>query len=190
MECQGSYQGMAAISHKSLRITTSPRQPAGFVSLSDLLRQACSRGVQIAVIYDAIGSSSTPTPFFDDLERAGVPHLKFTAAIEPIALRLDSSVVRSFVAVGHIQIQARPRSHDALPAVPRDCLCPSPSHTASRAAQGVFPIPPLPGDLTALPPRLRAIEVVRRRHNCGPQLAACCSPPARHPAELFGVRRS
>lgn len=45
--------------------------------LSDLLREARSRGVQVALIFDAVGSGSTPATFFDDLDRAGAQLLRY-----------------------------------------------------------------------------------------------------------------
>ena len=49
----------------------------GGESLSKLLAERCAAGVQIAVIYDAVGSQHTPPTFLDTLRRAGVRLLSF-----------------------------------------------------------------------------------------------------------------
>lgn len=46
-------------------------------SLSELLVERCAAGVQIAIIYDAVGSQHTPPTFLNTLRRAGVRLLNF-----------------------------------------------------------------------------------------------------------------
>jgi cardiolipin synthase len=55
-------------------------------ALSDLLIETCARGVQIAIIFDAIGSGATPSPFFDVLRRAGIHLLRFNP-LSPLSAR-------------------------------------------------------------------------------------------------------
>jgi cardiolipin synthase A/B len=45
--------------------------------LSDLLLARASEGVHIVIIYDSVGSLSTPRAFFDRLSQAGIPVLPF-----------------------------------------------------------------------------------------------------------------
>lgn len=52
-------------------------------SLSRLLVERCAAGVNIAVIYDAVGSGNTPPHFLDTLRRAGVRLLRF-APLNPL----------------------------------------------------------------------------------------------------------
>ncbi len=49
----------------------------GGQTLSGLLLEKCAAGVAIAVLYDAVGSQSTPSAFLHALRRAGVRVLAF-----------------------------------------------------------------------------------------------------------------
>jgi len=55
-------------------------------SLSELLIAKCKSGVQIAIIFDAVGSSNTPSDFFAGLHRHGVHLLPFNP-VNPLKLR-------------------------------------------------------------------------------------------------------
>jgi cardiolipin synthase A/B len=55
-------------------------------SLSELLIAKCKSGVQIAIIFDAVGSSRTPPDFFAGLQRHGVHVLPFNP-VNPLKLR-------------------------------------------------------------------------------------------------------
>ena len=55
-------------------------------SLSDLLIAKCKSGVQVAILFDAVGSSSTSPDFFGELQRHGVNLLPFNP-INPLKLR-------------------------------------------------------------------------------------------------------
>ena len=51
---------------------------------SDLLLERQAAGVQVNIIYDAVGSLKTPKPFFDRLEEGGITVLQFNP-INPLA---------------------------------------------------------------------------------------------------------
>ena len=51
---------------------------------SDLLLERQAAGVQVNIIYDAVGSLKTPKPFFDRLEEGGIAVLQFNP-INPLA---------------------------------------------------------------------------------------------------------
>ena len=54
-------------------------------SLSELLIAKCKSGVQVAIIFDAVGSSNTPSDFFAGLHRHGVHLLPFNP-VNPLKL--------------------------------------------------------------------------------------------------------
>lgn len=56
------------------------------VRLSDLLIEKQRQGVQVSLIYDGIGSISTPSEFFDRLKDAGIEVLEFHPVDRPYSL--------------------------------------------------------------------------------------------------------
>jgi cardiolipin synthase A/B len=62
-------------------------------SLLDLLVERSAAGVQIAMIFDAVGSSGTPAKFFQELEDHGIHLLSFNP-VNPIKLRSRYSLNR------------------------------------------------------------------------------------------------
>jgi cardiolipin synthase A/B len=63
----------------------------GGESLFELLMAKCKSGVQIAIIFDAVGSSNTPSEFFAGLHRHGVRLLPFNP-VNPRKLRSPYSL--------------------------------------------------------------------------------------------------
>jgi len=47
------------------------------VKIADVLKRKAAEGLQVRLIYDAVGSMSTPNEFFDDLVKGGVSICKF-----------------------------------------------------------------------------------------------------------------
>ena len=61
------------------------------IHLSDLLLERRAAGVEIAIIYDSVGSSDTPTALFDKLRAAGIRVLAFNP-VNPLKKRFHWSI--------------------------------------------------------------------------------------------------
>jgi len=61
------------------------------VHLSDLLLERRAAGVEIAIIYDSVGSNDTPTALFDKLRAAGISVLAFNP-VNPLKRRFHWSI--------------------------------------------------------------------------------------------------
>jgi cardiolipin synthase len=67
----------AARDHIHLEYYIFANVRCGGQTLQDVLLAAIARGVQVALLYDSVGSLHTPDRFFDTLERAGAHVLEF-----------------------------------------------------------------------------------------------------------------
>lgn len=68
------------------------------VTVAQLLKEKAARGVQVHLIYDAVGSLSTPREFFDDLARSGVAVCEFNP-ISPLVNKLNNRDHRKILIV-------------------------------------------------------------------------------------------
>ncbi len=74
------------------------------------------------------------------------------------------------VALGHIEVEAGPRTEGAIGLTERDAAAPHPAHAAIPSTQGEFPVPGLGGALAEFPPASGLLDLAARRLNRGPEL--------------------